>query len=139
MLKNVTWRLKRLKANKARYFTTAINVKIATAKGTHKIEGTLFDGKQPKIVQIDQYHVDFNPEGYLLLAPHVNKPNMIGQMATILGSAGININGMQVGSTPKSDTNIMAIAVGDDIPNDIMLQLRGVEGIIDVKLINCEG
>lgn len=82
----------------------------------------MFDGKQPKIVQIDQYHVDFNPEGYLLLAPHVNKPNMIGQMATILGSAGININGMQVGSTPKSDTNIMAIAVGDDIPNDIMLQ-----------------
>ena len=63
----------------------------------------------------------------------------IQQMATILGSAGININGMQVGSTPKSDTNIMAIAVGDDIPNDIMLQLRGVEGIIDVKLINCEG
>lgn len=46
---------------------------------------------------------------------------------------------MQVGSTPKSDTNIMAIAVGDDIPNDIMLQLRGVEGILDVKLINCEG
>lgn len=139
LLKNATWRLKRLKANKPGYFTTAINVKIATAKGTHKIEGTLFDGKQPKIVQIDQYHVDFNPEGYLLLAPHVNKPNMIGQMATILGSAGININGMQVGSTPKSDTNIMAIAVGDDIPNDIMLQLRGVEGIIDVKLINCEG
>ena len=131
--------VKEVKANKAGYFTTAINVKIATAKGTHKIEGTLFDGKQPKIVQIDQYHVDFNPEGYLLLAPHINKPNMIGQMATILGSAGININGMQVGSTAKSDTNIMAIAVGDDIPNDIMLQLRGVEGILDVKLINCEG
>lgn len=54
---------------------------------------------------------------------------MIGQMATILGSAGININGMQVGSTPKSDTNIMAIAVGDDIPNDIM-RLRGVEGVV---------
>ena len=131
--------VKEVKANKAGYFTTAINVKIATAKGTHKIEGTLFDGKQPKIVQIDQYHVDFNPEGYLLLAPHINKPNMIGQMATILGSAGININGMQVGSTAKSDTNIMAIAVGDDIPNAIMLQLRGVEGILDVKLINCEG
>ncbi len=114
-------------------------MRITTAKGTHKIEGTLFDGKQPKIVQIDQYHVDFTPEGYLLLAPHINKPNMIGQMATILGNAGININGMQVGSTPKSDTNIMAIAVGDDIPNDIMLQLRGVEGILDVKLINCEG
>ena len=131
--------VKETKANKAGYFSTAINVTITTAKGAHKIEGTLFDGKTPKIVQIDQYYIDFKPEGYLLLAPHINKPNMIGQMATILGNAGININSMQVGSTPKSDTNIMAIAVNDDIPNDIMLQLRGVEGIIDVKLINCEG
>ena len=32
--------VKEVKANKPGYFTTAINVKIATAKGTHKIEGT---------------------------------------------------------------------------------------------------
>ena len=63
---------------------------------------------------------------------------MIGQMATILGKANININGMQVGSTTQSGTNIMAIAVGDDIPNDIMLHLSGIEGILDVKLIHCE-
>lgn len=131
--------IKEVKINRPKYFTTSMAAKITTAKGQHKIEGVLFDGKTPKIVQIDQYYIDFKPEGYLLLAPHVNKPNMIGQMATILGKAGININSMQVGSTPKSDTNIMAIAVGDDIPNDILLQLRGIEGILDVKLINCEG
>ena len=130
--------VKEVKANKPGYFTTAINVKLLLPRA-HINRRHFVRRQAAKIVQIDQYHVDFNPEGYLLLAPHVNKPNMIGQMATILGSAGININGMQVGSTPKSDTNIMAIAVGDDIPNDIMLQLRGVEGIIDVKLINCEG
>ncbi len=130
--------VKESKSHKAGYFTTAITVKIATDKGEHRLVGTLFDGKEPKIVQIDQYRVDFKPEGYLLLAPHENKPNMIGQMATILGSAGININGMQVGSTAKSDTNIMAIAVGNDIPGDIMLQLRGVDGILDVKLIYSE-
>mgnify|MGYP000780265520 FL=1 len=51
----------------------------------------------------------------------------------------ININGMQVGSTAIEGTNLMAIATSGDIPNDIMLKLRGIEGIIDVKLINCEG
>lgn len=131
--------VKESKIYKPKYFTTSINAKIATSKGEHKIEGVLFDGKTPKIVQIDQYYIDFKPEGYLLLAPHANKPNMIGQIATILGKAGININGMQVGTTPKATTSVMAIAVGDDIPNDIMMQLRGIEGIMDVKLINCEG
>ena len=114
----------------------------------------MFDGKEAKIVQIDRFRLDFKPEGYLLLAPHIDKPNMIGQIATVLGSAGININGMQVGSTAIEGTNLMAIATGGtaiegtnlmaiatggDIPNDIMLKLRGIEGIIDVKLINCEG
>ncbi len=130
--------VKETKSHKAGYYTTAITVKITTSNGKHVIAGTLFDGKEPKIVQIDQYRVDFTPEGYLLLVPHVDQPNMIGQMATILGKAGININGMQVGSTTESGTNIMAIAVGDDIPNDVMLQLSGIQGILDVKLIHCE-
>ena len=130
--------IKESKSHKAGYFTTAITAKIVTSKGEHTLVGTLFDGKEPKIVQIDKFRVDFTPEGYMLFVPHTDKPNMIGQIATILGSAGININGMQVGSTPVKGTNIMAIAVGDDIPNDIMLQLRGIEGILDAKLINCE-
>lgn len=130
--------IKESKSHKTGYFTTAITAKIVTSKGEHTLVGTLFDGKEPKIVQIDKFRVDFTPEGYMLFVPHTDKPNMIGQIATILGSAGININGMQVGSTPVKGTNIMAIAVGDDIPNDIMLQLRGIEGILDAKLINCE-
>ena len=89
-------------------------------------------------MQIDQYRVDFTPEGYLLLVPHVDQPNMIGQIATILGKAQININGMQVGNTTESGTNIMAVAVSEDIPNDILLQISGIEGILDVKLIHCE-
>ena len=131
--------VKETKSTKAGYFTTAITLKITTDKGQHQIVGTLFDGKEAKIVEIDNYKVDLTPAGYLLLVPHTDKPNMIGQMATILGNAGININGMQVGRTRVKNTNIMAIAVGNDITNDIMLKLRGVDGILDVKLINCEG
>ena len=131
--------VREVKAKKGHYYTNTISLTIDTDKGTHRITGSLFDRKDAKIVSLDHFRVDFEPKGCIIIAPHEDKPGMIGQVASVLGSAGININGMQVGSTPKSDTNIMAIAVGDDIPNDIMLQLRGVEGIIDVKLINCEG
>ena len=130
--------VKESKTQKVGYYTTAITARIKTSNGEHIIAGTLFDGKQPKIVQIDQYRVDFTPEGSLLLVPHVDQPNMIGQIATILGKAQININGMQVGNTTESGTNIMAVAVNDDIPNDILLQISGIEGILDVKLIHCE-
>ena len=130
--------VKESKSHKSGYYTTAITARIKTSNGEHEIAGTLFDGKLPKIVQIDQYRVDFTPEGYLLLVPHVDQPNMIGQIATILGKAQININGMQVGNTTESGTKIMAVAVSEDIPNDILLQISGIEGILDVKLIHCE-
>ncbi len=130
--------VREVKSHHAGYFSTAIKLIVKSKKGEHVVMGTLFDGKVAKIVRIDEYHVDFAPKGILLLVPHIDRPNMIGQMATILGAAQININGMVVGNTTKSDTNIMAIAVDDDIPNNVMLQLKGVEGVLDVKLIDCE-
>ena len=69
---------------------------------------------------------------------HHNVPNMIGQISTILGQAHINIMGMQVGRMTTTGNNIMAIAVQDDIPNDIMVKLRSINGILDIKLIHCD-
>ena len=68
----------------------------------------------------------------------VDQPNMIGQISTILGQAHINIMGMQVGRMTTTGNNIMAIAVQDDIPNDIMVKLRSINGILDIKLIHCD-
>lgn len=130
--------VRELRAGKGKYFTTSVTVTIETDKGQHKVSGVLFDRKEAKIVQIDDYLVDFAPKGYLLVAPHVDKPGMIGRIAGILGQAGININGMQVGRTPRAGTNIMAVAVDTDIPNDVMVALRAIDGILDLRVINCE-
>lgn len=129
--------VKEVKSQDSDTFLDAVTVKVATDKGQHRIVGMLFNKTEAKIVEIDEYRVDFTPEGYLLLAPHVDQPNMIGQISTILGQAGINITGMQVGKTTTTGTNIMAIAVRDDIPNDVMLKLKAIDGILDMNLINC--
>ena len=130
--------VKEIKTQDKGYFTDSVTVTIKTNKGEHSLVGTLFNHQEAKIVQIDEYRLDFTPEGYLLLAPHIDQPNMIGQISTILGQAHINITGMQLAKMTKEGTNIMAIAVQDDIPNDIMLKLRGIEGILDMKLIHVD-
>lgn len=130
--------VKEVKSHDKGTFVDAVTLRIKTSKGEHTVIGMLFNGNEAKIVEIDGYRVDFTPEGYLLLAPHIDQPNMIGQISTILGQAHINITGMQVGRLTAKGTNIMAIAVEDDIPNDIMLKLRAINGILDMKLIHCE-
>ena len=127
------------KKNSDPEFVDAIRLILQTEGGAvHTVVGTLFNKGEGKIVKIDDYRVDFDPNGYLLLIPHRNQPNMIGQIATILGQAGINITGMQVGETAGSEESIMALAVKEDIPSDILLKLRGIDGLLDIKVIHCE-
>ena len=82
--------------------------------------------------------VDFEPKGCIILAPHENKPGMIGQMAGILGKAGVNINGMQVGASKDKNTNIMAVAIDKDIPSAILPILANIDGIHGITVIHCE-
>ncbi|MFR6644095.1 MAG: NAD(P)-dependent oxidoreductase, partial [Megasphaera sp.] len=81
--------VKEINSQSNNYFVNSVTVRVRTNKGEHAIVGVLFNGTEAKIVQIDEYRVDFKPEGYLLLVPHVDQPNMIGQISTILGQAHI--------------------------------------------------
>lgn len=130
--------IREIKGGKDPYFSTTVTVTVRTDQGMHQMTGVLFDKKEARIVRIDAYRVDLTPSGYFLIVPHEDKPGMIGQMATILGKAGININGMQVSRTTKEGTNMMAVALEKDIPRDILLQLKSIHGILDIKVIHCE-
>ncbi len=130
--------VREVRDSEGKHFSTSVTLTIETDKDVHTITGVLFDRREAKIVEIDGYVVDFEPRGHLILAPHIDQPNMIGQIAGILGRAGININGMQVGRTTEEGTNIMAVAVSTDIPNDVLVALRSINGILDLRVINCE-
>lgn len=130
--------IREVKAKKGHYFTNTVTLTIDTDKGTHRITGSLFDRKEAKIVSLDHFRVDFEPKGCIILAPHENKPGMIGQMAGILGKAGVNINGMQVGASKDKNTNIMAVAIDKDIPSAILPVLANIDGIHGITVIHCE-
>lgn len=130
--------VREVKAKKGHYFTNTISLTVDTDKGSHRITGSLFDRKEAKIVSIDHFRVDFEPKGCIIIAPHEDKPGMIGQVASVLGKEHININGMQVGAGKEEGTNVMAVAVDKDIPSAVIPALMNIDGIHDVKVIHCE-
>jgi len=130
--------VKETKLNSDPEFVDAIRLTLDTEKGQHKVVGTLFNKGEARIAKIDGFRVDFEPKGYFLVAPHRDQPNMIGQISTILGKAGINITGMQVGRSEEKGQNIMTIAIEKDIPDEILDKVRAIDGIVDVKMVCCE-
>ena len=100
------------------------------------IAGTLFGREEGRIVMINGYRVDVDPQGWLMINPHFDKPGIIGKVGTILGDQNINIASMQVGHMASDGKNIMVMTVEADVPDPVMLKINAVEGILGARLVN---
>lgn len=132
-------KVREVKSKDTANFANLITVRVHTDKKSHTVAGTLFGHQEGRIVMIDAYRVDVDPKGWLIVGPHLDRPGTIGNVGTILGNAGINIDSMQVGRTEVAGTNIMVMGVDSDIPASVMLKIKAVDGIVGAKLVNFSG
>lgn len=116
-------------------FDNILSVHVKTADKEVVIEGALF-GEEGRIVKIDNFRVDVNPHERILICPHINRPGIIGNVGTIMGDAGVNISGMQVGKTDVKGTNIMVLTVDNEIPSAALQKVIAIDGIFDAKLVD---
>ena len=137
LAKSRSIRVKEVKSqDAAANFANLISVRVRTDKTEHIVAGTLFGLEEGRIVLIDGHRVDVDPQGWLLIGPHVDRPGIIGKVGTLLGEHSINIAGMQVGRTATAGTNIMVLAVDSDIPTPVMMKLKAVDRILGARLVN---
>ena len=92
-------------------------------QGTRRVKGTVLQ-EQPHIVQLDDYAVDFSPEGHLLLIRHRDRPGMIGKVGTMLGNADVNIAAMQVARDAPRGEAIMVLTLDDPVPDSVFEMLK---------------
>ena len=126
-----------IKNKEAKNFANLITVTARTEKSSVRVQGTLF-GEEGRIVMINDYRVDFVPQGWLMIGPHIDRPGIIGKVGTILGSQGINIASMQVGRSEKAGNQMMVLSVQSPIPAPVLEQLKSVDGILGATLVNFE-
>ncbi len=115
-------------------YPSQISVKLSR-KGEEKLVSGSIIGKEPRIVQIDKYRIDVFPSGYMIVAKHEDRPNIIGPCCMILGRNNINIAGMQVGRITRGGEAIMVLNIDSDVSDVILDEIRAVDGIMDAKLV----
>ena len=97
------------KSRAASDFTSVLKLRAVTKEGAeHTISGTVYRGR-PRLVHFEGFGVDFVPEGHLLLTRHHDSPGVLGTVATWLGTNGVNIEGLQMASTPTGEQGAMAL------------------------------
>lgn len=122
------------KSETSKGYSSQIAVKLTKAGDEKIVSGTIV-GKEPRIVQIDEYRIDIVPSRYMIVARHKDHPNIIGPCCVILGKNNINIAGMQVGRITAGGEAIMVLNIDSEVNEAILNEIKAVNGIIDAKLV----
>lgn len=95
-------------------YGSLLTVVTQTREGRKIIAGTVFDG-QPRIVRLRDLHIEFAPEGYILVLSYEDRPGMVGRIGTMLGGLGVNIASMHVGRKSKRGRAIVVLILDEEL------------------------
>ncbi|SDH08976.1 D-3-phosphoglycerate dehydrogenase [Alteribacillus persepolensis] len=110
-------------------YSNLIQATVEEENQTFTIHGTYVKEYGPRIVRINDFHVDFYPTGHLIYIKHTDKPGVIGKMGQLLGKHEVNIATMQVGRKEEGGDAIMMLAVDKEATEDVLNDLTSIEEI----------
>jgi D-3-phosphoglycerate dehydrogenase len=102
-----------------------------------RFQGTIMRDA-PHIIRIQDYWIDLELNGYILLCQNQDRPGMIGQVGTLLGREQVNIAFMQVGRDQPRGLAVMAIGLDDLPPDNLVAEIASMPDITSAELIRID-
>ncbi len=120
-------------------YTGLLKVVLTTDKETNRTTGTVIGRDIPRILGINGYYTSIEPAEHMLFLPHIDRPGMVAQVATLLSKENINISMMQVGRKVRARAggeSIMILNIDDPVSGNIIKALQKIDGIYSAKYVN---
>ncbi len=116
-------------------FADLVSVEVAGSWGSHRLDGTLFGRREPRLVRLDDYRLDALPRGSLVLVYNEDRPGVIGALGTCLGSHGVNIAGMYNGRVAPGGKAICLVNLDGVASKAILDDLQHLPHVLSVRQI----
>jgi len=116
-------------------FTNLIVIELKTDLESHRVSGTVFTDKLPRIVNIDGFPVEVVPRGNIIFFTNNDKPGVIGAIGSVLGECNVNIAGMHLGREREGGKALALLEVDDRVSKDVIEKFRQVPNILSAKVV----
>lgn len=130
ILKNMGIELVESKRSQLDKYTNLITIKFFTKTRERSVSGTIFAKEEIRVVDFFGYKLDFEPTPFVIAIQNVDKPGIIGQIGTILGSSNINIAAMQWSRNRKGDKAVAFVSVDGEVGDEILELLKSIDGVL---------
>ena len=121
-------------------YVNLITLQADTDEGRVTVGGTLVGVHDAeRLVRIFDFDVDMSPAQHMAFFLYEDRPGVIGTVGTILGEAGINIAGMEVGRKEAGGLALMGLTVDSPIPPAALDQIVRSVGMKRARSITLAG
>jgi len=121
--------VREVRSEEAHDYVSLIELCGKGAKTTTRVAGTLLGERHPRLVRIDDYHVEAVPEGCLIFTRHDDRPGVVGALGGILGRENINISRMQVGIADGRPEAIALIGVSAPVSAKTLEEVQSIPAV----------
>ena len=129
-------KLAETKHGSSKDWRSVITVKVETEQRDRTVSGTLFTGKEPRIVDIEGVRIEAGLTADMLFIRNDDKPGLIGQVGSILGEAGQNIADFNLGRKPGKDSAICLVSLDSALPDDVMEKIKAIPQVKMAKKLH---
>jgi D-3-phosphoglycerate dehydrogenase len=123
------------KSKEVRTYKALLSVRVETEKGLRTVSGTIFEGREPRIVAVDTLPMDLRPSRHMVCMIYQDVPGVVGKVGTILGKNAINIARMEVGRAERGKQAMILLAVDDPVKNEVLEEIRVAINAHDVRAL----
>jgi D-3-phosphoglycerate dehydrogenase len=114
-------------------FKNIVNLTITTQNEVNSISGTIFEEEVQRIIKINDYIIDIEPVGKMIILANSDVPGVIGNVGTLLGNNHINIADFRLGRNKYGA--LAVILVDDNVSEYVLDQLRNLEAARSVSFV----
>jgi D-3-phosphoglycerate dehydrogenase / 2-oxoglutarate reductase len=104
------------------------------------VAGTLTGPKQTeKVVGVHGVDLEVAIATHMAFFRYADRPGVVGVLGRILGDAGINIAGMQVGRDERGGAAVVALTVDSAIPSGVLAEIAEEIGAQTARVVDLSG
>lgn len=128
-------RVTEMRSRETTDFANTMAVTVRTGAGEHEVVGAVLSNRAMRLIRIDGYRVESVPEGYFLMLHNRDVPGVVGAVGSILGQAGINIAGLELGRDRVGGMALSLVEVDVPVPAAVLERLKTIPAITSATLL----
>ncbi|HVS30467.1 MAG TPA: phosphoglycerate dehydrogenase [Thermoanaerobaculia bacterium] len=116
-------------------YTNLITFRASSGREEMCVSGTLFSEKNQRIVSVNNFRVEFKPEGHLIYIINKDVPGVVGKVGTLLGDREINIAEYNLARSEDGGKAMAIITIDSPLDNDTLNFLKSYREMEEVKQV----